>query len=98
MLLVRVAAGGCQINARNKHGKLKTVGDHHQQEKDKMEEQQKTEQEEERGRMAEMRAFESGTAMEKLLQQLLVVPRNCKVSSVLREESRSRSRKMLQLQ
>ena len=58
MLLVRVAAGGCQINARNKHGKLKTVGDHHQQKQDKMEEQQKTEQKEERGRMTEMRAFE----------------------------------------
>ena len=58
MLLVRVAAGGCQINARNKHGKLKTVGDHHQQEQDKMEEQQKTEQKQERGRRAEMRAFE----------------------------------------
>ena len=57
MLLVRVAAGGCQINAGNKHGKLKTVGDHHQQEQDKMEEQQKTEQKEERGWMAEMRAF-----------------------------------------
>ena len=58
MPLGRVAAGGCQINARNKHGKLKTVGNHHQQEQDKMEEQQKTEQKEERGWMAEMRAFE----------------------------------------
>ena len=35
-----------------------TVGDHHQPEQDKMEEQQKTEQKEERGRMAEMCAFE----------------------------------------
>ena len=35
-----------------------TVGDHHRQEQDKMEEQQKTEQKEERGRMAEMCAFE----------------------------------------
>ena len=57
MLLVRVAAGGCQITARNKQVE-ETVGDHHQQEQDKMEEQQKTEQKEERGMMAEMRALE----------------------------------------
>ena len=42
-----------------------TVGDHHQQEQDKMEEQQKTEQKEEREWMAEMRAFESSWCTEK---------------------------------